>query len=295
MGVYDIDGYTPPQGTPQPHAQQRSIDESYLPSLGIPIVQGRNFAATEPERVAIIDTNVARKYWPNGSPLGERLRDDTDPPDRWYTVIGVVPPVKQGDLAETPVKETIYWHYSQRPTSYGRLALRTTVPPEQLTNVVKSAIAGLDPELAIYDVQPLDELVQRSLGPERTPMVLTLLFAAVALTLAVIGVYGVLNWAVTQRFGEIGVRVALGAQTGHIVRMVLGEGGKLIAIGIAFGLVGAAVIGRALASQVRGVSALDPAVLATAVLALGIAALIASWLPAHRASRADPMLALRAE
>jgi ABC-type antimicrobial peptide transport system permease subunit len=137
--------------------------------------------------------------------------------------------------------------------------------------------------------------VQRSLGPERTPMVLTLVFAAVAFTLAVIGVYGVLTWAVTQRFAEIGVRLALGAQARDVVRMVLVQGGKLIAIGTAFGVVGAAAIGRVLAAQVNGVSALDPAVLAGAVVALVAAALVASWLPARRAARTDPMLALRAE
>jgi predicted permease len=295
QGSYFIDGYTPPDGTPAPHAQHRSINESYLPALGIPVVEGRNFVATEPEPVAIVDTNVARKYWPAGNAVGQRLRHVVGQADRWYTVIGVVPPVKQAALAETPVKETVYWHYAQRPMSNGRLVVRTTLPPEQLTGAAKAAIAALDPELALFNVQPLDLLVQRSLGPERTPMVLTLVFAAVAFTLAVIGVYGVLTWAVTQRFAEISVRLALGAHARDIVRMVLTQGGKLIAIGIAFGVVGAAAIGRVLAAQVNGVSALDPVVLAGAVVALVAAALIASWLPARRAARTDPMLALRAE
>ena len=126
-------------------------------------------------------------------------------------------------------------------------------------------------------------------------MVLTLVFAAVAFALAVIGVYGVLTWAVTQRFGEIGVRLALGARAGDIVGMVLAQGGRLIAIGSALGLVGAAAIGRVLAAQIRTVSAFDPAVLVGAVLALAAAALIASWLPARRAGSTDPMIALRAE
>jgi putative ABC transport system permease protein len=126
-------------------------------------------------------------------------------------------------------------------------------------------------------------------------MVLTLVFAAVAFALAVIGVYGVLTWAVTQRFGELGVRIALGARARDIVAMVLAQGGKLIAIGSALGLVGAGVIGRVLASQVRTVSAFDPAVLLGAVLALAAAALLASWLPARRAGNTDPMVALRTE
>jgi predicted permease len=293
-GNYVVDGYEPPAGAPPPHGQQRSIDEQYLPALGIAVVQGRNFAATEPDRVAIVDTNVAHKYWPDGNALGHRIRHNSDPPDRLYTVVGVVPPVKHTDLAEDP-KETVYWHYEQRPVQQGRLALRTTLRPEQLTGAVKAAIAQLDPELALFNVEPLDLLVRQSLGVERAPMVLTLVFAAVAFTLAVIGVYGMLTWAVTQRFAEIGVRLALGAQVRDIVGMVLTQGGKLIAIGTAFGIVGAVVIGRVLAAQVQGVAAIDPAVIAGSVLALVAAALIATWLPARRAGRTDPMIALRSE
>jgi predicted permease len=293
-GSYDVEGYEPPAGMPPPHGQQRSIDEQYFPALGIQVVQGRNFAATEPERVAIVDTNVARKYWPDGNALGQRLHYNPDPPDRLYTIVGVVSPVKQMDLAEEP-KETVYWHYEQRPVYEGRLALRTTLPPDQLTRAAKAAISQLDPELALFNVEPLDLLVQRSLGIERAPMVLTLVFAAVAFTLAVIGIYGVLTWAVTQRFAEIGVRLALGAQVRDIVRMVVLQGGKLIAVGAVFGIIGAAVIGRVLASQVPGVAAVDPAVIAGSVVALAVAALIATWLPARRAGRTDPMVALRAE
>jgi predicted permease len=295
MGSFVVDGYELPQGASPPHAQQRVINEAFLPALGIPVAEGRNFAPTEPDRVAIVDANVARRYWPAGNALGQRLRNPGDPLDRWYTVVGVVPAVKQADLAEAPVKETVYWHYAQRPVNFGRLTLRTTLPPEQLTDGVRRTIGALDPELALFNVQPLDVLVQRSLGPERTPMVLTLVFAVVAFTLAVIGVYGVLTWSVAQRFAELGVRVALGAQARDIVRMVLAQGGKLIAIGSALGLAGAAAIGRVLASQVRTVSAFDPAVLVGAVLALAAAALLASWLPARRAGNTDPMSALRTE
>ena len=295
QGNYVIDGYTPPPGSQEPHAQQRTVSEGYLPALGLPVVEGRNFAASEAERVAIIDTNVARKYWPAGEALGQRLRMNYEPADRWYTVIGVVPPVKQDDFTEDRSKETIYFHYTQQPAPFGWLVLRTTPPPDRLTGPAKAAIAALDPELALYGTQEYSAILARALGPERAPMVLTLVFAAVAFTLAVIGVYGVLTWAVTQRFGELGVRIALGARARDIVGMVLVQGGKLIAIGSALGLVGAGVIGRVLASQVRTVSAFDPSVLAGAMLALATAALFASWLPARRAGNTDPMVALRSE
>ncbi len=163
-----------------------------------------------------------------------------EPPDQWYTVVGVVPPVKQDDLSEDGSKETIYFHYTQPSLPFGWLVLRTTLPTDQLTGPAKAAVAALDPELALYGTAAYDTFLDRALGPERTPMVLTLVFAAVAFTLAVIGVYGVLTWAVTQRFGELGVRIALGARGRDIVGMVLAQGGKLIAIGSALGLVGAA-------------------------------------------------------
>ncbi len=295
QGNYVIDGYTPPPGSPAPHAEQRSVNEDYLPALGIAVVEGRGFASSEPERVVIVDTNVAHKYWPGGSALGQHLRRIFDPADRWYTVVGIVTPVKQNSMADDADKETVYFHYAQAPTPGGRLVLRTSLPPDRLTGAAKAAIAALDPEIALYAAEPYDAIVRRALGPQRAPMVLTMVFAAVAFTLAVIGVYGVLTWAVTQRFAEIGVRVALGAQTRDVVRMVLAQGGKLIAVGSALGLVGAAAIGRVLASQIRNVSAFDPAVLVGAVLVLAAAALIASWLPARRAGNTDPLIALRAE
>jgi len=295
LGSLRIENRVLPPGAAEPHAQHRSIDAHYLPALGIGMSAGRNFTANEAELVAIIDENFAAKYWPDGGALGQRIRRVGVGDDRWYTIVGVVPAVKETSLADMPVKETVYWHYRQRPSSAGAFVLRTTLPPAQLTNAAAAAIAALDPELALYDVAPMETRVRRSMGAQRTPMVLTGLFAATAFVLAVIGVYAVLNWAVTQRTGDIGVRVALGAQSRDVVRMVIGQGLRLIAVGLALGLVGAAGIGRMLGSQIRDVSLTDPVVFATAAFALTGAALFASWLPARRASRIAPMVALRAE
>jgi len=263
--------------------------------LGIPVVAGRNFTAHEAERVVIVDENLANKYWPGGNVVGQRLRTDFGTPGEWSTIVGVVPAVKHGELAEIPVKETVYWHYEQNPSSGVALALRTVVPPEQLARAVAAAIAALDPEVALYDSQTMDARVSSSLGPQRTPMVLTLVFAGVAFALAVIGIYGVLAWGVAQRIGEIGVRMALGARAADIGRMILGQGGRLIAIGFVLGTLGAVALGRVLSAQLFGVDAFDPAVLAITLLGLGAAAFVASWLPARRASRVDPMSALREE
>jgi predicted permease len=295
QGTTNIEGYVPPAGAPPPHAQHRSINEEYFEVLGLPVLAGRNFAAHESEPVAIVDETLAKKYWPNGSPLGRRLQRNFDAQDRWFTVIGVVPAVKHASLAETTVKETIYWHYEQRPAAFSAIALRTVVPPSQLAGAVSAAVAAVDPEIAVSDARALDERVEGSLGPQRTPMVLTLVFAAVAFALAVIGIYGVLAWAVAQRVNEIGVRMALGARAADIGGMILRQGGKLILIGLAIGVAGAVALGRVLESQLDRVGSFDAAVLALTVVGLGGAALLASWLPARRASRVDPMDALRAE
>ena len=177
--------------------------------------------------------------------------------DRWYTIVGVVPAVKQASLAETTIKETIYWHYEQRPEPAAVLAVRTVVPPSQIAGAVSAAVAMLDPEVAVSDTRLLDERVEGSLGPQRMPMVLTLVFAGVAFVLAVIGIYGVLAWAVSQRVNEIGVRMALGARAADIGRMILRQGGKLIAIGLVVGVAGALALGRVLSSQLDRVGSFD--------------------------------------
>jgi predicted permease len=296
QGSYVVDGYTPPEGVAPPHAQQRSISEGYLPSLDIPVIRGRNFTATETELVAIVDENLANKYWPDGDALGQRVRNDfADPQGGWHSVVGIVPAIKQGSLAEDPVKETVYWHYKQRPRPGGVFTLRTLLPPEQLTRAAGDAVLRIDPGIALFNVMSMDARVRQSLGSQRAPMVLTFVFAAVAFVLSIVGIYGVLTWAVTQRSGEIGVRLALGAQGRDVVKMILRQGARLIVVGLAFGVAGAVGLGSLLASQLRDINAVDPTVFAIAITGLAAAALFASWLPARRASRVDPMLALRQE
>ncbi len=244
-----------------------------------------------------MDETFAKEYWPSGNVLGARVREARDPPEQWHTIVGVAPAVKQSRLDEAADKGTIYWDFRQRPAFAPRAALtvRTALPPERMTRAVEAAIHRVDPGLALFDVRSMDARVAQALGPQRTPMVLTLLFAAVAFTLAVVGIYAVLAWTVTQRVGEIGVRVALGADDRRVVGMVLRQGGRLTLIGIAFGSAAAIGLGRLLASQLPGVSAADPLVLGVATVGLAAAALLASWIPARRAARIDPLRALREE
>ena len=161
--------------------------------------RGATSRRTRPSRVVIVDENLADKYWPGGNALGQRLRTRAPiAPDRWYTVVGVVPAVKQASLAETPIKETVYWHYEQRPRPRPRSRCARWCRRPSSRAPSSAAIAALDPEVALYDTQTMDDRVSSSLGPQRTPMVLTLVFAGVAFVLAVIGIYGVLAWAVAS-------------------------------------------------------------------------------------------------
>lgn len=293
QGSVIVEGYEPAPGGSPPHAQLRSIDDGYLPTLGVPILAGRSFAAHETEPVVIVDEIFAAKYFAGRSPLGARVRRADS--GGWFTVVGVVPAMKQASLAETEVKESVYWHYEQSPQAFGVLVVRTVVPPGQLAPAVSAAVAAIDPDIALADGRTLEERIEGSLGPQRTPMVLALVFAGVAFLLAVIGIYAVLAWAVSQRVNEIGVRMALGARAADIGRMVLKQGGRLIGIGLSLGVVGALMLGIVLSSQLFGVGAFDAQVIALTVVALGAAALVASWLPARRAARVDPMQALRQE
>lgn len=286
-----IDGYDPGPGGPPPVAQLRSIDEGFFAALEIPILRGRNFAANEAERVAIVDESFARDYWPGGDALGQRVRNGEDAD--WYTVVGVVPQVRHERFTADDFNHTLYWHYAQRPQAAGMFVLRTTAAAEASTAAARAALARVDPALALSDVVPLAVRVQQALGPQRASTVLTVAFAALAVALALIGVYGVLSWAVARRVGEIGVRVALGAQRRDVLRLIMRQGAALIAAGLVLGMAAAFALGRLIALQIPEVSPRNLPILVGASLALAAAALVATWLPARRAARIDPLEALR--
>jgi predicted permease len=292
-GSYAIDGFAPLDAGALPHAQHRSISEGYLPAMGVATIQGRNFLASESERVAIVDELFVRRYFPDGNALGQRISTDDADSFQWSTIVGVVPALTHDTLAVSPSKETIYWHYGQRPFGGGQIVLRTLLPAEQLTPVVTATIAEIDRDILLADAMTMETRILLSLGPQGVAMQLTLIFAVGAVFLAVIGIYGVLTWSVTQRVGEIGVRMALGAQSADIVRMIVRQGGRYIGLGLALGLCLALAVGFGISSQVYQVSPADPAVFALAIAGILFAALVASWLPARRAAGVDPMNALR--
>ena len=282
----------------QLHAALRRVDESYFTAMGIPLKQGRMFTRADwnpSSRDVIIDELFARKHFPNGNAVGSMLYMGSSGDSDTYTIIGVVGNVHHGNLAADLSKETFYFDFGSRPNPWGWLAVRTNAPPASLVEPLRRAILSVDPDQPLFNIETLDQRLHNSLTGRRVPMQLIGLFAVLALVLAAIGIYGVLAFAVAQRTGEFGVRMAIGADAARIRKEVLGDGARLTALGLGVGVLGAFGLGFALRSQLFGIGAIDPESLITVVAVLAVTALAACWLPARRASRTAPLEALRYE
>jgi predicted permease len=288
------------QSTPgvEPHAALRRVDEGYFRAMGIPLIAGRTFTRADwnlHSRDVVIDELFARKHFPAGDAVGRTLYLGSSGDSDVYTIVGVVGNVTHGNLAADASKETFYFDFGSRPDARGYLAVRTRAAPASLAEPLRAAIRAVDPEQPLFDVATLDQRVQLSLTGRRVPMQLIGLFAALALALAAIGIYGVLAFAVAERTGEFGVRMAIGADASRIRRQVLGDGARLTALGLGLGVLGAFALGIVLRSQLFGIGAIDLPSLALVMTVLAATALAACWLPARRAGRTAPVEALRYE
>ena len=297
--AFTVEGYQPPPGPQLSLGNHSVIYGDYLQAMGIPLLHGRNFTELDGPKsipVLIVSESLAKKYWPGQDPLGTRLKwgpsESTDP---WLTVVGVVGDVKQGPL-ETAANAHTYEPYAQlgAPLSL-RVAVRGQGDSAGLAADVRTAVWSLDRQLALGSVRTMDEVISRSTASRRFSLVLVGAFAVLALTLAAIGIYAVLAYTVARRTHEIGVRMALGARSGDVVRLVLGQGLQFTAIGIVFGVAGALVLMRFLESLLYEVRPTDPPTLVVVLLLLVSVSVAASYLPARRAMRVDPMVALRYE
>jgi putative ABC transport system permease protein len=243
----------------------------------------------------IVDEEFARRYWPGEDAVGKRIRfgSTTDSPP--LTVVGVVGRVRMEGLKTDSSRVQGYLPYLQFPTRYLSVVLRSTVEPEQLIAQARREVAAVDREQPIYSVRTLAQMRATSIAPAALNLTLVGLFAALALVLAAVGLYGVMSFVVSQRTREIGIRVALGAQRRDIFKLIVGRGLLLVLAGVALGLGGAFAITRALASLLYGVSATDPLTFAAVSVLLACVALLACYVPARRATKVDPLIALRAE
>jgi len=280
----------------QPTAQINGVTDGFFRTMGIPLLQGREFEAADRAAsppVAIVNQELARRVWPKQSALGKRLKI-FGPPDVWVTVVGVVANVKQFTLSE-PAGAQLYQPKSQSSGIFASVVARTDGDPMALGNAMRAAIWSVDPEQPVWKIRSMRSLLDRDLAPQKFTMVLTGSFALLALLLAAVGVYGVMSYAVAQRTREIGIRMALGAARSQVVRMVLGRGARIVAVAAALGLLIASGAARLLRSQLFGVAADDLLTFVTVPVALAVVALLACYLPARRAAGVDPVIALRSE
>ena len=287
----------------QSRAKYRAASADYFAALGIPLVRGRFFDRTDGERtpgVVIINNTMARRFWPNEDPIGKRMKAGFDG-SQWCTVVGIVGDVKHTGL-DAATNAEMYYHYLQIPSELMgfvegtmTLVLRTQSEPNSMVAAARGEVQKLDPDLAVFNVKTMQDLVGGSLAGARFRTLLLGVFAGIALILAATGLYGVIAYAVTQRTNELGVRMALGAQKSDVLKMVVGEGAQLAAIGIGVGLVVAFPLMRIISRLLFGVNASDPLTFAATSSLILLVALTASYLPALKAIKVDPLAALRHE
>jgi putative ABC transport system permease protein len=295
------------EGVPVPSAEQRrenssgfhSVSPNYFDAMETTFLAGRRFNETDTldsTGVVIINKAMAERFFPGESPLGHRIsygvNDNSEP--AWIEIVGVVGDVRHVGL-EAEVDAEAYVPYTQAPYRYMTVVVRASTDPASLAGALRSQVQAIDPQQPVYDIKPMEEIIADSLARRRLNVLLVGLFAAVALVLAAIGIYGVMSYSVTERTREIGIRVALGARMSDVVRLVVGQGMAVAVIGIAAGLVAALFLTRLIESLLYKVSATDPVTYIAITLMVALVALAACYIPARRATRVDPMEALRYE
>jgi predicted permease len=292
-GGIDVEGYTPPPGQ-ELQVDLRGASADYFRAMQIPLVQGRFFSdldRADTQQVAIIDEKFAQRFWPHGDAVGKHLWFN---PKKPYTIAGVVKVVKQYGL-DSDGKIAVYFPATQGPNQQMYLVVRTSADPATLARPIIAEVHSLDPNVVVSQVQTMEELLYRSLARQRFATTMLFAFAAFALLLATVGVYGVLAYLVSQNRRQLGIRIALGAGSAHVFGLVVRFGMGLAALGMLVGLIGAMLLTRVMTSLLFGVDPTDPLTFTAVILILGAAALAATIVPAARAMRVDPMVFLRQE
>jgi putative ABC transport system permease protein len=293
---FEIVGLPKPAAGQAPVTDVRVVTHDYFKAMGVPLLRGRPFDARDAGtgvRRVIVNQALARKYFPNEDPIGRSIIVSwNDPgPDE---IVGVVGDVRQQDL-ETEARATIYWPPSRFTYPFMTVAIRTAGDPRSIVAGAIAALHDLDPNVAAADVRTMEEVIDASVAQRRLTMLLLSLFAAVALLLAVVGIYGVIGYSVSQRTQEIGIRMALGAQRAEVLRMIVGHAMTLAGAGIVAGAAGAWGLTRLMQKLLFGVTPSDPVTFAAVSAGLAVVAAIAASIPGLRATRVDPVIALRSE
>jgi predicted permease len=284
----------PPNGN-ESQTYQIGVSPEYFKTMGIPLLYGRDFAVSDDSTrlaVGIVDSTLANRYWKGADALGKRVRVTGD--TTWFTIIGVVGTIRDGDPA-LPPEPHLYVSIPQVGANQLSLAIRTNTSTASVIPTVRRALAEANPAIPLDDVKTLTSIIDQTYATRRLTKLLLGGFALVALLLAAVGIYGVMSLHVANRSREFGIRLAIGADPRAVVRLVLGEGAVLAALGVALGVAGALAATRSLASLLYDVSPTDPVVLLALPLLLAAIALAACYFPARRAARSDPLSVLRAD
>ncbi|MFP5264634.1 MAG: ABC transporter permease [Blastocatellia bacterium] len=298
-GSFQIEGRPPiAPGEATPHSDRRVVTQDYFQAMAIPLMRGRYFTdqdSADSKPVVIIDETMARIYWPDEDPIGKRLSWSSNNGNPvWAEIVGLVGAVKHLGL-DAAVRGQLYMPHNQRPSSAMYMVIRTSARPEGVAGAVKSAIQIVDKDQPVYNIKTMEEYLSGSVAKSRLTLLLFGIFGAVALILAAVGLYGVMSYSVTQRTHEIGIRMALGAKQTDVLRLVVGDGMLLTAVGVGAGLAAALALTRLMSSLLYGVNATDSVTFVVISLVLTGVALVACYIPARRASKVDPMVALRYE
>jgi putative ABC transport system permease protein len=299
-GDVTIEGMPQPRPGSWPHPDYHIVSPGYVTTLRIPLLRGRTFTDADNENaplVGMINTKLAREFFASQDPVGKRFmfgHPSVKNPPKWITIVGVVGDTKLYGLAN-PARLEVYLPFRQETASDMNLLVKSAVDPAALISSIRGAVASIDKDQPIFAISTMNQLRSDSTSARRITLVLLGAFSGLALVLATIGIYGVISYSVAQRTHEIGIRMALGAQHWGVLRMVLGQGGKIALAGIAIGLVAALGLTRLMSSLLFSVNAGDPATFAAVALLLALVALLACYIPARRAMRVDPMVALRHE
>jgi putative ABC transport system permease protein len=293
---FNIEGRPPIAPSDLPSLNYYAVTPDYFRAMGIRLIRGRVFTPQDDAkapRVAIINETMARQFFPNEDPIGKRV-NITNGPETWREIVGIVGDIKQYGVDKTTSAQG-YEPFAQVPFTSLNVVLRTSGSPAAVLGSLRPAVYAVDKDQPVGIIRPLEEIMSESIARQRFAMLLLTVFSSVALVIAAVGIYGVMAYNVVQRTGEFGIRMALGAQQRDVLRLVLTQGGKLIGLGLAIGLLATLAASRAMGSMLFNTSAYDPLTLTTITLVLAAVALVACFFPANRATKVNPIEALRTE